>query len=272
MTIIPLISIISLIITSTFFGAFVQISFVTAQSDEALPVLLIHGYNVGPEVWTHWVDQLRLDGFIAKAVYFQNDDDCGSSESHAFQLEEIVEQFKAETNSDKINIVAHSKGGLDARLYLANDPFNDSIEKLIMIGTPNHGSPLATGSLYIPPFIYPLWQDFVCWPAVYDLIPGSDATMAPINDNTLYYTIAGDWSPYVYFNFFYPLSDPSCPQSNWLPFERYGNVAIVEPDDGVVPLWSAAPNEFINIGATDNCHTNLFTFEEYELVRNALSC
>lgn len=262
-----------MIITSTSLGVLVQFSFVNAQSDERLPVLLIHGYHSGPEVWTHWVNQLHRDGFDAEAVYFENDDDCGSSEAHASELDEIIEQFKVMTNSDKINIVAHSKGGLDARWYLANDLFNDDVEKLIMIGTPNHGSPLAIGSLYVPPFIYPLWQDFVCWPAVYDLIPGSKATRAPINDNTLYYTIAGDWSPsyYYYPNFFYPPSDPSCPQLDWLPLERWGNIAISASDDGIVPLWSAAPNEFINLEPTDNCHTNLFTFEEYELVRNTLA-
>jgi pimeloyl-ACP methyl ester carboxylesterase len=262
-----------MIITFISLGVLVQFTFVNAQSDERLPVLLIHGYHSGPEVWTNWVNQLHRDGFDAEAVYFENDDDCGSSKAHAYELNEIIEQFKVMTNSDKINIVAHSKGGLDARWYLANDLFNDDVEKLIMIGTPNHGSPLAIGSLYVPPFIYPLWQDFVCWPVIYDLIPGSDATRAPINDNTLYYTIAGDWSPspYYYPNFFYPPFDPSCSQSYWLPFERWGNLAISTLDDGIVPLWSAAPNEFVNIGTTNNCHTNLFTSEEYEMVINTLA-
>ena len=109
-----------MIITSTSLGVLVQFSFVNAQSDERLPVLLIHGYHSGPEVWTHWVDQLHQDGFDAEAVYFEDDDDCGSSEAHAYELNEIIEQFKVMTNSDKINIVAHSKGGLDARWYLAN--------------------------------------------------------------------------------------------------------------------------------------------------------
>ncbi len=122
-----------MIITFTSLGVLVQFSFVNAQSDERLPVLLIHGYHSGPEVWTHWVDQLHHDGFDAEAVYFEDDDDCGSSEAHAYELNEIIEQFKVMTNSDKINIVAHSKGGLDARWYLANYP-NDNVNKLIMIG------------------------------------------------------------------------------------------------------------------------------------------
>jgi hypothetical protein len=91
-----------MIITSTSLGVLVQFSFVNAQSDEHLPVLLIHGYHSGPGVWTHWIDQLHQDGIDAEAVYFENDDDCGSSEAHAYELNEIIEQFKVMTNSEKI--------------------------------------------------------------------------------------------------------------------------------------------------------------------------
>ena len=259
-----------MIITSTSLGALVQFSFVNAQSDERLPVLLIHGYHSGPEVWTHWVNQLHRDGFDAEAVYFENDDDCGSSKSHAYELNEIIEQFKVRTNSDKINIVAHSKGGLDARWYLANDLFNDDVEKLIMIGTPNLGSPLAYGTLTVPPLLIPYWKEIMCWPAVYDLIPGSAATQSPMNSNTRYYTIAGNWYPDLYSNFFFPLDDSSCNQPSWLPFERWGTLVIWGPDDGIVPLGSTTPVGFRNIGVTHNCHTNLFGAEEYNKVKNEL--
>ena len=39
-------------------------------------------------------------------------------------------------------MVGHSKGGLDARVYLANSGTHD-VANLIMIGTPNGGNPLA---------------------------------------------------------------------------------------------------------------------------------
>jgi pimeloyl-ACP methyl ester carboxylesterase len=246
---------------------------------QTLPVLLIHGYKSGPEVWDKWLPELEKEGIKAKAVHFPIDDDCGSSESHAQQLDTIVQRFKTETRADKINVVAHSKGGLDTRLYLANDLSNDDIANLIMIGTPNLGSPLATaslafaaGSLTISPMMYPYLRAFYCLPALQDLVRGSSATEAEINENTQYYTIAGDWTPSPYYNFFYPFFDSNCPQPSWLPLERWtSGFLIFEDDDGIVPLWSAASQQFENIGVTDNCHTNLFEIdEEYEIVKEIL--
>jgi pimeloyl-ACP methyl ester carboxylesterase len=260
------------LVVSIIFGPLFSMPFANGQPEGPLPVLLIHGYNSGPSVWSQWLQNLHDDGFIAEAAFFPIDDSCGSSESHALQLSNIIQDFRIKTHSDKINIVAHSKGGLDARMYLANDPFNDDVEKLIMIGTPNYGSPLAIGSLTVPPPIVPFFQAFgLCAPAVFDLIPGSDATQSQINHNTLYYTIAGDWSPsFYYFNFLYPY-DTSCHQLNWLPLERWGSLVINGDDDGIVPLNSAAaPNDFINIGVTSDCHTNLFGINEYNMVKDTL--
>lgn len=253
---------------------------VNSQPDgEALPVLLIHGYNSGPEVWNQWLPQLQEDGIRAKAVRFPIDDPCGSSVSHAQQLERIVRNFKAETREDRINIVAHSKGGLDARLFLANKPSSDDIAKLIMIGTPNNGSPAATttvafaaGSLIINPMMYPYLAAFLCFPALNDLIEGAEATTAEPNENTEYYTIAGNWAPVPYFTFFDVTFDSNCPQLAWLPVQRWASDYIIEEqDDGIVPLSSAAPEQFENIDITNNCHTNLFEIdEEYELVKEKL--
>lgn len=150
----------------TALGVLIQFSIVNSQSGERLPILLIHGYHVGPEVWTNQVNQLHWNGFDAEVAYFENDDECGSSRSHVYELNEIIEQFKIRTNSDKINIVAHSKGGLDARWYLANDLFNDDVEKLIMTDTSNLGSPLAYGSLTLPPLLTPYWKEIMCCPGI----------------------------------------------------------------------------------------------------------
>jgi triacylglycerol esterase/lipase EstA (alpha/beta hydrolase family) len=97
---------------------------------------------------------LENDGITASAVEFSLDDACGSAEEHASELNQIVEDFKAETGAERINIVAHSKGGLDARVYLANNLSNKDIANLIMIGTPNAGSPLANLNDFCRPAIY----------------------------------------------------------------------------------------------------------------------
>ena len=85
----------------------------------------------------------------------------------------------------------------------------------------------------------------------------------PNNPNTKYFTIAGDWNPFTMFYncdhyFYYALA--------WGSY-------MSGDDDGLVPLSSAATPQdidFINLGITDNCHTNLLGQEEYVLVKEIL--
>ena len=126
----------------------------TSNNSTALPVVLIHSYMVDATVWNEWVDLLKKDGISVYPITFkQSDDKCGSAAEHAKELSNIIGQIKDETGQNKVNIVGHSKGGLDARVYLANN--TKDVANLVMIGTPNAGSPLAESSE-------------ICTPAVYD--------------------------------------------------------------------------------------------------------
>jgi pimeloyl-ACP methyl ester carboxylesterase len=239
------------------------------QSEKPLPVLLIHGYRSTNEVWNEWVDRLENLGIETEAVSFEddpataiNEDKCGSAEDHATKLNQKITDFKAETGKEKINIVTHSKGGLDARVYLANNPSSADVANLIMIGTPNEGSPLADR--------YYLRDD--CKPAVYDLITTSPVLNVGKNEHTKYHTIASNWVseyPFVWLP-----EDVNCPSpSNWfdiagwnfLTFQYVGRYEILEPNDGIVPVDSVEESgEFDSLGRTDNCHTNMFTDEEFQ--------
>jgi triacylglycerol lipase len=131
------------------------------------------------------------------------------TEAHATELNQIVKDFKRNTGSEKINIVAHSKGGLDARVYLANNLLNDDVANLIMIGTPNDGSPLADRYSDSDP----------CKPAVYDLKTTALATRVAKNRNPVYYTIAGNWvSNWIYWQPLLTYIDTNCPPSSFLFF------------------------------------------------------
>jgi uncharacterized alpha/beta hydrolase family protein len=46
--------------------------------------------------------------------------ECGFVEEHAMELNNIVNRILHNMGSEKVNIVAHSKGGLDARWYIAH--------------------------------------------------------------------------------------------------------------------------------------------------------
>ncbi len=104
-----------------------------------------------------------------------NNDSCGSAKDHAKELIKIVNDFKTDTGSPKINIVAHSKGGLDARVYLANNLSNANIANLIMIGTPNKGTLIADETAQGNPCTQPyrilqLSLQYSTWPRIQILI------------------------------------------------------------------------------------------------------
>ena len=76
---------------------------------------------------------------------YQNDEEtfvlqtkADSLDTYALRLNDIIENVKLMTNRDKVNIVAHSMGGLVSRRYMQIFG-DDSVNDLIMIGTPNHG-------------------------------------------------------------------------------------------------------------------------------------
>ncbi len=59
---------------------------------------------------------------------------------YAQRLRDIVELVKYRTGRNKVNIVAHSMGGLVAREYIRHYGGDAYVNKLIMVGTPNHGT------------------------------------------------------------------------------------------------------------------------------------
>jgi pimeloyl-ACP methyl ester carboxylesterase len=257
----------------------IPLAYSQPDDEQHLPVLLIHGYASDASVWDRWLPMLGNDGITAHGVTFSDDpttlideDECGRAVDHAIQLNSIVERFKEQTGAEKVNIVAHSKGGLDARVYLATNPSNNDIANLIMIGTPNKGSPIADQNRDIDP----------CKPAVFDLMTTSQVNKVERNENTNYYTIAGDWITVIGCQFFpcVGLEDINCPSpSNWFDWERWSWLTllnewrgqIIGDDDGVVPVDSVEdPGEFIPLGQTHNCHTNLFTNDEYNLALRIL--
>jgi pimeloyl-ACP methyl ester carboxylesterase len=265
-TIILSVACLLLLLNTQFFPA------VNAQS-EKLPVLLIHGYFSNASVWQTWGQLLRNDGVTARAVTFADnpttsidEDACGSAVAHANELNQIIENFKRDTGSEKINIVAHSKGGLDARVYLANNLSDDDVANLIMIGTPNKGSLLADR----------FGSTDACKPAIFDFTTNSPILNVQKNSHTKYHTIAGDWlSFWVPVPIFFPpgftFIDINCPVSAWTPLEYTGRFEIIGSDDGIVPIASVESEGFIPLGRTDNCHTNLFGEEEYDMAREILT-
>ncbi len=56
-------------------------------------------------------------------------------------LKQKINEIKQRTNSSKVDIVAHSMGGVVSRYYAQSDEYNNDIDQLIFLGTPHQGSP-----------------------------------------------------------------------------------------------------------------------------------
>jgi pimeloyl-ACP methyl ester carboxylesterase len=155
-------------------------------ASNALPVILLHGYKENSNIWSIWENLLYQNNIPYCTVSFQQSidplsdyDACGSAADHAQDLAKIVQYVRQVTGQDKVNIVGHSKGGLDARVYLAQSNTPD-VANLIMIGTPNAGGLLADFNYFD-----------TCTPAAWDLTSNAPDTEAVPNTHTNYYTIAG---------------------------------------------------------------------------------
>ena len=85
-----------------------------------------------------------------------------------------------------VNIVGHSKCGLDAKKYLDERGTHD-VPNLVMIGTPNGGDVLPD---YAADF-FPLtdYSDFFCHPALDDLTTRAKDIQTGQNVHTKYYQI-----------------------------------------------------------------------------------
>jgi len=120
-------------------------------------VLLVHGLDEPGTIWDELTPHLLDHG--ATVVRFDYANDQGLEDS-ANDLAGVLRRL-SELGVARVSIVAHSMGGLVARQALTSDSGYagdgaggkgaagvgegglPAIERLIMVGTPNHGSPLA---------------------------------------------------------------------------------------------------------------------------------
>ncbi len=114
-----------------------------------VPVVLVHGLDDPGKVWMNLAPHLAQRGYPVWIMNYPDDQAIGES-ARLFRQE--LAQLHAQGISE-INIVAHSMGGLVSRDMLTRQMLPDAgrlpqVSKLIMVGTPNHGSELARFRLF----------------------------------------------------------------------------------------------------------------------------
>lgn len=126
------------------------------------PILLIHG--TGFRDWKHlgyWgriPDTLRRHG---AEVYFGGQDGWATVEENAKALARRMEEVLAQAGCEKLHLIAHSKGGLDARYLLSSLGYGDRAASLTTISTPHHGSRTMDLLYRMPKWVFRLGGFFV---------------------------------------------------------------------------------------------------------------
>ena len=117
----------------------------------AYPILLVHGAGFRdlkiPVYWGRIPNVLRGHG---AAVFFGDQDCWASTETNAYALCERIDAILSETGAKKVNIIAHSKGGLEVRMAASSLGYGAKIASITTIGTPHRGSKTFTKFLRAP--------------------------------------------------------------------------------------------------------------------------
>jgi len=118
------------------------------------PIVLAHGFfgfedfagaGFADYYWGVREDLIELGELD---VYTPAVDPFNDSTTRGMQLLAAVEAVIDETGAQKVNLIGHSQGGLDARVVAHLRP--DIVASVTTVSTPHHGSPIADYALLIP--------------------------------------------------------------------------------------------------------------------------
>ena len=118
------------------------------------PVLLVHGMGFRDGKYINYWGRIpaKLEENGCK-VYYGNQDSNGTVESNGVFLAEKIREIIEETGAAKLNVIAHSKGGLDMRYAISSLKMSQYIASLTTISTPHHGSLTVDKLLRLPKFM-----------------------------------------------------------------------------------------------------------------------
>lgn len=108
------------------------------------PILMVHGVFFRDfrylNYWGRIPEALLKNG---ATVFYGNHQSAAAVEQSGLEISERIRQIVAETGCEKVNIIAHSKGGLDCRSALTNPEIARHVATLTTVNTPHRGCEFA---------------------------------------------------------------------------------------------------------------------------------
>ena len=211
------------------------------------PLLLVHGVHHAderPRLYWGRIPQV-LRGYGAK-VYYGGQDCWGTFAQNAAVLARTIRDICAKEHCDKVNIIAHSKGGLDARYLISVQGMGASVASLTTLCTPHRGCRFLDFAARIP---RPLWMPICAAIDVYCRILGDqtvsfyEVCMELRADACASFTKQYPDDPRVYYQSY--AAAMRGPASSWRMALSYLLIRALDGDnDGLVSVSSAEWGEF----------------------------
>jgi triacylglycerol esterase/lipase EstA (alpha/beta hydrolase family) len=109
------------------------------------PVVIVPGFTTGPLISPGYAPLAARLGSAGYSVDMLVYPDYGFGDIHANaqRLKTLVDSVRARTGAAKVDLVAHSMGGLVSRDYVKTLGGSSSVDSVIMMGTPNYGTAVA---------------------------------------------------------------------------------------------------------------------------------
>lgn len=121
------------------------------------PFLLLHGMGMRDfyyfNYWGYIPTELIKNG---ATIYYGKQDALGCIEHNSIAIKKRILEIISTEKCEKVNIIAHSKGGLEARYVISQLGIASHIASLTTISTPHRGSCFA--DFVIDKVPYPIFQ------------------------------------------------------------------------------------------------------------------
>jgi len=116
------------------------------------PLFMVHG--VFFRDYKHFNYWGRVPAELIKngaTIYYGDHQSAAAVEDSAEELAKRIRQIISETGCEKLNVIAHSKGGLDMRMAIAREGIAPYIASITTVCTPHRGCEFADYLLYKAP-------------------------------------------------------------------------------------------------------------------------